>query len=86
MTDTETTAAAGVLNNVIDNLKGSPLIIGLLCLNGLFLAVIAWLSHESSTDRHAEMLEMMRDCNRPQAYYPPTRGGLEEMLNKKEVQ
>lgn len=80
MTDTE--AAAGVINNIVDNLKGSPLIIGMLALNALFLALIAWLNHESSSNRHEEMLEILRDCNRPQAYYPPTRGGLEESLSK----
>lgn len=83
MTDGE--AAAGVINNIVDNLKGSPLVIGLLCLNGLFLGLIAWLNHEASANRHDEMMELMRDCNRPTTYFSPNRGGLEESLQRKDV-
>ena len=61
---TKEEAAAGVINNIVDNLKGSPLIIGLLVMNAIFFAFTAYGMHDASVQRHDELMEIIRECTR----------------------
>ncbi len=67
--------AKDIAGKVVDSLRNSPTIIGLLCINILFIAGLFWNISRAGHERHEELLEILRTCDeqtqQPQFYPPP---------------
>jgi hypothetical protein len=55
-------AGTDVARDLASGLKGSPLIIGILLLNAMFLVLIWYSNNQASEQRHEEMSYLMERC------------------------
>ena len=68
MTEQDT---AGVVNNVVDSLRGNPLVIGLLVINIGFLGAFLWVDDRRQENNKALVMELLRNCgSQPRGYAP----------------
>jgi len=68
---------SGLANNVVDSLRGSPLVIGILALNTAFIASFVYIDMQAKENMRVLTLELMRDCltplRNPQQHYAPQK-------------
>ena len=75
MPDENRNNPTGVANNVVDSLRGNPMVIGLLALNTAFIASFVYIDIQSKANYRFLTAELLRDCltplRNPQPHYAP---------------
>jgi hypothetical protein len=64
-----TEEAGKAVGGVVDALKSTPVVLGLILMNVLFLATALWFLHEVATNtraRNSEQTQLLAECMRRQ--------------------
>jgi len=55
----------GVANNIVDSLRGNPLVIGILALNAAFIVSFVYIDIQAKANYRFLTAELLRDCLTP---------------------